>query len=100
MGEIEVSDPDLDEIRNDFYKVLDAKARLKVFVCAPPSRRMVERLRQEIDRGVEHQLYRLKEERLVTVLLEYDGRRDRYLASVRLFDGARPLRRWRRGWES
>jgi hypothetical protein len=51
VAEVELTDQNFDEICNDFYKVLDAKSRLKLFVCAPPSRAMVNRLREEIDLG-------------------------------------------------
>lgn len=99
VGEIELSDSGWREILDDFYKVLDAKARLKVFVSAPPSRKLAKTLRKAIDSAVAEQLYRVREERIIAVVLEYYGRLARYLASVRIYDGSGPIKRWRSEWE-
>jgi hypothetical protein len=98
-GEIELSDPSLPATWDDFYKVLDAKARLKVFVAGLQVRLDVERLCGEIDWGVTHQRFRLPEERLIAVVLDYDPTQDLYIHRARLFDGNGPLKDWRNGWE-
>ncbi len=99
VGEIELSDPGLREILDDFYKVLDAKARLKVFVAAPASRKQAETLRNAIDSAVADQLYPVRGEHIIAAVLEYDGRLDRYLTSIRIYGGSRPIKRWRAKWE-
>ena len=98
-AEIELSDQRFDDIVHDFYKILDAKARLKVFVGASPSTIKVADLRDEIDWAVKYQRFTLAEERLVAFLLDYDGRENTYVFNLRLFSGRAPLRGWQRGWK-
>jgi hypothetical protein len=87
VAEVELTDPHFDEICSDFYKVLDAKSRLKLFICAPPARTMITRLRDEIDWAVRHQRYVLPDERIAVVLLAYDGRRNCYEAQTAILGG-------------
>ena len=99
IGEIELTDPDRVSLLDDFYKVLDGKARLKIFVCAPPSRATVDWICEEIDWAVEHQQFRLPGERFITVVLDYDGSSKTHVHRVRLFDGSRPIGKWVKEWE-
>lgn len=99
VGEIELADSDTNSLIDDFYKVLDAKARLKVFVGAPPTRRALKGICDAIDWAISHQRFRLREERFIAIVLDYDGRKDTYLHRVRLFDGSRPVGKWRSEWE-
>jgi hypothetical protein len=98
-GEIELSDMIRRDVEDDFYKVLDAKAHVKLFVAAT-SRKMAQELREEIDWAITHQRFRLPEERLVAVLVTYDGRRKTYSATTRIFDGRGPIEAYRGDWET
>lgn len=97
-AEIELSDMILEWVLDDFYKVLDAKARLKVFLAAG-TQRMAKAIQGEIDWAVRHQRFQLADERLVAVLVTYDGRGNAYTAATRVFDGAGPLAGWTTGWQ-
>lgn len=97
-GEIELADMTQEWILDDFYKVLDAKARLKLFLTAV-TQKMARALRREIDWAVGHQRFRLDDERLLAVLVTYDGRANAYTAATRMFDGAGPVTGWTRGWQ-
>ena len=99
VGEIELSDQDPDSLITDFYKVLDAKARLKVFLCASPTSKGVGGICDEIDWAVSHQLFRLPEERLIAVVLDYNGRTGTYPCRIRLFNGSGPIGKWHNKWE-
>lgn len=98
-GEIELTDQNREEILHDFYKVLDAKARLKVFVAAPPSRIKVQKLKDDIDWAIMNQRYQLPEERLVAILIIDGGKSEWDTAETRVFDGYGPLGRWKKGWD-
>lgn len=98
-GEIELTDPDFQSQVTDFYKVLDAKARLKLFVCAPPARKRVRPMCDEIDWAISHQRFCLPEERLIAIVLDYDRRADRYLYRARLFNRHKPIGKWSDKWE-
>jgi hypothetical protein len=98
-GEIELSDMTRQSVEDDFYKVLDAKARVKLFLAAT-SQKMAQELQEEICWAVTHQRFRLSEERLVVVLVTYDGRRETYSAKIRVFDGTGPIGKWATGWET
>ena len=99
IGEIELTDPDRVSLLDDFYKVLDGKARLKVFICAPPSRATVDWICEQIEWVVEHQQFRLREERFISVVLDYDDQEDEYVHRIRLFDGWGPIGKWKKNWE-
>jgi hypothetical protein len=75
-------------IEDDLYKVLDAKAPLKLFVAAA-SRTLAQGLQGEIDWAVAHQRYCLPEERLVAVLLTTDEH-ETYQATVQIFGPSGP----------
>jgi hypothetical protein len=69
VGEVELTDQYQEEILHDFYTVLDAKARLKIFMTAAPSRVKAEQLKHEIEWAVKNQRFRLPEERLAAILI-------------------------------
>lgn len=92
-AEIELSDMSFESTRDDFYKVLDAKARLKLFVCCM-SQKMAKDLCDEIDWVVPRQRLRLQEERLAVVILTYSERGGLFTAHTRLYDGSGSLTDW------
>lgn len=95
-GEIELADMTQEGVRDDFYKVLDAKARLKVFLAAV-TQKMANALQEEINWAVEHQRFQLHDERLLAVLVTYDGRANAYTAATRMWAG--PVAGWTTGWQ-
>lgn len=97
-GEIELSEMSLEGFLDDFYKVLDAKARLKVFVAAT-SLHMARDLKREIDWAVQHQRFRLPDERLIAILVIEGDESDWDKAETRVFDGFGPYGKWKEGWE-
>jgi hypothetical protein len=97
-AEIELSDMTRASVLDDFYKVLDAKARLKVFITAV-TQKMAKDLRTDVAWAVRHQRFRLPDERLIAVLVTYDGRKKIYNAAVRIFDGSGPIGAWSERWK-
>lgn len=96
VGEIELSDMNKRSVADDFYKVLDAKARIKLFLAAT-SQKMAHDLQGEVVWAIAHQHFRLPEEQIVVVLVTYDGHHDTYHATTRVFssDDARKKKpRW------
>jgi hypothetical protein len=97
-SEIELSDMTRKWVLDDFYKVLDAKARLKLFVTAT-TMKMAKELQTDIEWAVAHQRFRLPGERLIALLVTYDGRANAYKAATRVFDGSGPIGVWIKGWQ-
>ncbi len=96
VGEIELSDMNKRSVADDFYKVLDAKARTKLFLAAT-SQKMAHDLQAEVAWAIAHQRFRLPEEQVVVVLVIYDGRHTTYHATTRVFasnDACRTKPRW------
>lgn len=96
-AEIELSDMNKEWVLDDFYKVLDAKSRLKMFVTAV-TQKMAKELQTDIDRAVQRQRFWFPEERLIAVLVTYDGRKRFYNAAVRIFDKPRGASARSQGW--
>jgi hypothetical protein len=95
-GEIELSDMNKKSVADDFYKVLDAKAHVKLFLAAT-SQKMAHDLKAEVAWAIAHQRFRLPEEQIVVVLVTYDGHHATYHATTRIFasDDARKTKpRW------
>jgi hypothetical protein len=96
VGEIELSDMNKRSVADDFYKVLDAKARIKLFMAAT-SQKMAHDLQIEVAWAIAHQRFRLPEEQVVVVLVTYNGHDETYNATTRVFasDDARKAKpRW------
>ncbi len=84
-GEIELNANDESEVLDDFYKVLDAMARLKVFVAGLPWSRTYRGVRKEIEQRVRARRLNLADEWLLVVLLDWRGRQQKFVVQSRAF---------------
>ncbi len=89
-AEIELSPYNYEDLLDDFYKVLNALARLKVFIGVLPSRNVERRIREEITWATRYKKFRLPDEHLIVLLVSYDGSSHEFLLWKKLFNLTRP----------
>ncbi len=73
-AELELTANTDEDLLEDFYKVLNAMSRLKVFVGTCPTRASAGTVREEISWAARYRRHRIAGEHLVAILITYDGR--------------------------